>query len=200
MKFRKDFVTNSSSSSYVCEICGRTESGWDLSLSECEMMECVNGHVFCVDESLDLPSKKEMIKTIMENEWNKKSNYNWRTGERTETIYTEHELLEMEDYTIFFDFFSEEGYYNVPECVCPICQFIEYSEYDLSAYLLKKYGISRDEVFEEVKKLNKRRRKLYENEYITHVCKKFNLNPAEIVAEWKEKFNTYSEFKQWLRS
>lgn len=34
MKFRKDFVTNSSSSSYVCEICGRTESGWDMELSE----------------------------------------------------------------------------------------------------------------------------------------------------------------------
>ena len=37
MKFRKDFVTNSSSSSYVCEICGRTESGWDMGLSEAEM-------------------------------------------------------------------------------------------------------------------------------------------------------------------
>ena len=49
MKFRKDFVTNSSSSSYVCEICGRTESGWDMGLSEAEMMECVNGHTFCCD-------------------------------------------------------------------------------------------------------------------------------------------------------
>lgn len=48
MKFRKDFVTNSSSSSYVCEICGRTESGWDMGLSEAEMMECVNGHSFVV--------------------------------------------------------------------------------------------------------------------------------------------------------
>lgn len=38
MKFRSTFVTNSSSSSYVCEICGRTESGYDLGLSDCEMM------------------------------------------------------------------------------------------------------------------------------------------------------------------
>jgi hypothetical protein len=82
--------------------------------------------------------------------------------------------------------------------MCPICQFIEYSEYDLSAYLLKEYGIPREEVFAEVKKLNKRRRKLYENEYITHVCQKFNLNPAEIVSGWKERFNTYSGFKKWL--
>jgi hypothetical protein len=139
-----------------------------------------------------------MIKTILENEWNKKYEYGWRSGECTEKIYTEDELLEMEDETIFFDFYSEEGYYDVPECVCPICQFIEYSEYDLSAYLLKEYGVSRDEVFAEVKQLNKRRKKLYENEYITYVCKKFDLNPTEIVAGWKEKFGTYSNFRKSL--
>ena len=199
MKFRKDFVTNSSSSSYVCEICGRSERGWDMGLRDCEMMECQNGHVFCCEEALPFPSKTEMIKTILENEWNVRRNYNWRTGETTKQTYTKDELLEMKDETIFFDFYNDEGYYNVPECMCPICQFIEYSEYDLSAYLLKEYGISRDEVFAEVKQLNKRRRKLYENEYITYVCKKFDLNPTEIVAGWKERFGTYSEFKQWLR-
>ena len=197
MKVRTDFVTNSSSSSFVCEICGRTESGWDLCLSECEMMECVNGHVFCCDEALEIPSKKEMIKMILENEWNKDV---WTSRSDEYKEYTEDELLAMSEDDLFHDFCSESGYYDVPECMCPICQFIEYSEYDLSAYLLKEYGVSRDEVFAEVKKLNKRRRKLYENEYITHVCQKFNLNPAEIVAGWKEKFNTYSEFEKWLRT
>lgn len=196
MKFRKDFVTNSSSSSYVCEICGRTESGWDMGLGECEMMECVNGHVFCCDEALEIPSKKEMIKMILENEWNKDV---WTSRSDGYKDYTEDELLAMSEDDLFHDFCSESGYYDVPECVCPICQFIEYSEYDLSAYLLKEYGVSRDEVFAEVKKLNKRRRKLYENEYITYVCKKFDLNPTEIVAGWKEKFGAYSKFKQCLR-
>ena len=200
MKFRKDFVTNSSSSSYVCEICGRTESGWDLGLSECEMMECVNGHIFCCSEALEFPSKKEMIKSILENEWNKKTRYDWRTHTNVTTTYTEEELNEFDSYYLFFDFYSEGGYYNVPECVCPICQFIEYSEYDLSAYLLKEYGISREEVFAEVKKLNKRRRKLYDSEYITYVCQKFNLNPTEIVAGWKARFDTYRAFKKWLRT
>ena len=80
MKFRKDFVTNSSSSSYVCEICGRTESGYDLGLSECEMFECVNGHIFCCDEALDMPSKKDMITMILENKWNERKTYDWRCG------------------------------------------------------------------------------------------------------------------------
>ena len=195
MKFRKDFVTNSSSSSFVCEICGRVESGWDIGLGECEMMECVNGHIFCCDEALEIPSKEEMIKMILENEWNVK--HNWRTGE--DEITVEDELIAMEDEELFEGFLSENGYYEVPECVCPICQFIEYSEYDLSAYLLKEYEVPRDEAFAEVKKFNKRRRKLYENEYITYVCKKFDLNPTEIVAGWKEKFGTYSEFASWLR-
>lgn len=195
MKFRKDFVTNSSSSSYVCEICGRSESGWDIGLSECEMMECVNGHVFCCDEALERPTKKEMIKIIMENAWNRR----WSSTTYSDVEVSEDELLEMDEDTLFDNFMSDGGYYEVPECVCPICQFIEYSEYDLSAYLLKEYGVSRDEVFAEVKQLNKRRKKLYENEYITYVCKKFDLNPTEIVASWKEKFGTYEKFKASFR-
>ena len=194
MKFRKDFVTNSSSSSYVCEICGRTESGWDLGLSECEMMECVNGHVFCCDEALEKPTKEEMMKMILENGWTNR----WDSGIQDYRDYTEEEISAMDEDIIFDKWITDGGYYEVPECMCPICQFIEYSEYDLSAYLLKEYGISRDEVFAEVKQLNKRRKKLYENEYITYVCKKFDLNPTEIVAGWKEKFGTYKNFRDSL--
>ena len=92
----------------------------------------------------------------------------------------------------------EGGYYEVPECVCPICQFVEYSQYDLSAYLLKRYGVPREEAFAEVKKFNKRRKKLYDEEYITYVCNKFELNPAQIVASWKERFGSYANFSNWM--
>ena len=44
MKTRNGFVSNSSSSSFVCSICGESESGWDLGLSDFEMFECENGH------------------------------------------------------------------------------------------------------------------------------------------------------------
>ena len=131
---------------------------------------------------------------ILKNGWN--DIWDSKIGDYRDV--TEDELIVMSDDELWDDFCSDGGYYDVPECVCPICQFIEYSEHDLSAYLLKEYGIPRDEVFEEVKQLNKRRKKLYETEYITYVCKKFDLKPAEIVAGWKEKFSSYSEFYRWL--
>ena len=58
--------------------------------------------------------------------------------------------------------------------------------------------VSREEVFAEVKKINKRRRKLYDSEYNMYVCKKFDLNPTEIVGTWKEKFGSYNAFERWL--
>ena len=49
MKIRKGFVSNSSSSSFTCEVCYENYSGWDACLSEAEMVECPSGHLFCED-------------------------------------------------------------------------------------------------------------------------------------------------------
>ena len=53
MKIRTKFVSNSSSSSYQCTVCGQEVSGWDMCLSEAEMTECVNGHCFCDEHMLE---------------------------------------------------------------------------------------------------------------------------------------------------
>ena len=47
MKTRAGFVSNSSSSSFVCEICGCAESGMDSSASDFNMSECERGHTWC---------------------------------------------------------------------------------------------------------------------------------------------------------
>lgn len=189
MKYRKDYVTNSSSSSYVCEICGRTESGWDLGLSEADMVECVNGHVFCLEEMLSVPRETmlKLIKQDMEYAWSDLSDM---TEEELQKK-TDDELTELM-------LKCEDGYYGVPEESCPICQFIEYSNHDLAKYLEKEYGVSRDEVFAKVKELNKRRKKLYDSEYITEVCSRFGLNPTKIVAGLKSRFSTYRAFYDYI--
>ena len=47
MKHRKGFVSNSSSSSFICDHCGQEYSGWDACLDEAEMIKCENGHTIC---------------------------------------------------------------------------------------------------------------------------------------------------------
>lgn len=47
MKIRQGFVSNSSSSSYICTVCRETYSGWDASLRDAEMRQCEKGHTFC---------------------------------------------------------------------------------------------------------------------------------------------------------
>jgi hypothetical protein len=46
MKTRKGFVSNSSSSSFICNICGKSEGGYDISLDDAGMCGCEGGHVF----------------------------------------------------------------------------------------------------------------------------------------------------------
>jgi hypothetical protein len=144
MKIRTGFVSNSSSSSFVCEICSHSETGYDASPDDLGFAVCVNEHIFCEEHLL-------------------------------------HTDCEREDY-------------EYPEDCCPICQFIEYSQPELAQYLLEKYGVARDDVFAEIKQLNKRRKKLYNYEYIDYVFKKFNISDEEILKELKTKYGTYTNF------
>lgn len=46
MKVRNGFVSNSSSSSFLCNVCGEIEGGFDCSLYDLGMSECEHGHIF----------------------------------------------------------------------------------------------------------------------------------------------------------
>lgn len=136
MKYRKDYVTNSSSSSFICDVCGDEASGYDISLSDAEMAKCVNHHTVCTCHLLPRPNKKEMIEAILKKEWN---------------TYTEEELQEMNEDELFKDELTDCGNYGIPETMCPICQFKEYTYEDMFNYLLKKFNLSAKTVLEEVK-------------------------------------------------
>lgn len=142
MKIRKCHVTNSSSSSFICDICGREESGWDLGLYDAEMFECVNGHIFCVDESID--KTDELIKIIFDDELHlEKNNY--------QQDYTEEELREL-GFDELVRLVSDGNYY-VPEFICPICQFEHYIDRDMVEYLLKKYNLKEKDILRDWKLL-----------------------------------------------
>lgn len=130
-----------------------------------------------------------LIREEMESSW---SNIEYLTDEELNEKTDE----ELEDLMLE----REDGYYCVPEECCPICQFIEYSNCDLARFLEREYKVSRDEVFAKVKALNKRRKKLYDSKYVTEVCSRFNLNPAEIVSGLKDRFGTYRHFRDYISS
>lgn len=46
MIYRLGFVSNSSSSSFICMVSGECEGGYDLSLRDAGMVECNAGHLF----------------------------------------------------------------------------------------------------------------------------------------------------------
>ena len=52
MKVRIGFVSNSSSSSFLCGVCGEITSGWDISIEDTDMLQCVEGHIFCRGHSI----------------------------------------------------------------------------------------------------------------------------------------------------
>jgi len=61
MKIRTGFVSNSSSSSFVCEICGAADGGMDICLSDIGMVECENEHIMCERHVENYVSSKGLI-------------------------------------------------------------------------------------------------------------------------------------------
>jgi hypothetical protein len=54
MKFRSGFVSNSSSSSYICEVCGDTFEAWDEGISHFDLVMCEDhDHLFCEDHRVN---------------------------------------------------------------------------------------------------------------------------------------------------
>lgn len=146
MKYRRDFVTNSSSSSYICDVCGREESGWDMGLSDAGMYECVNGHTFCEDEALKM-DRKEMIQSVLEMEFY--DHYDEKTKEYVYVHKDEDEVNAMDDDELIDILCNDRC--EVPECICPICQIQSYTDRDIIKYMFKKYNTNGNKVLQEIK-------------------------------------------------
>ena len=129
-KYRKSFVTNSSSSSFICEVCGYEVSGWDLSLWEAEMAECVNGHIFCEDEMIE-KTAEEWVE-FYEKELN-----------RYPSNPTDVWEMKME-------YLRDEERYSVHEEFCPICQMQVLNDSDFMDYMCKKLDITRKHALQEI--------------------------------------------------
>lgn len=131
MKIRNGFVSNSSSSSFICNVCGGIESGYDESLRDLGMQMCEHEHYYHTGHSLD--NFMEAGKDVWYNYLKKQQ----QVSNATSTLlYSEEELNKLENDYIeldeddFFDKYGDTLYdliseFGVPEEYCPVCSKIK---------------------------------------------------------------------------
>jgi hypothetical protein len=179
MKTRQGFVSNSSTSSFTCDLCGEEYSGWDASPWDRDYgcLVCPNEHVMC-EEHVKEEAEPPMDKGC-EHEFDRdNAEFCSECGEPA--------WVESDEATMSSD-------------CCPVCKFEAYSDSEMAKYLLKTREVPRDEVFAKIKAINKRRRKLYDPEYIADVCERFSLTEDSLLKELKDKFGTFDEYAKFLR-
>jgi hypothetical protein len=171
MKVRTGFVSNSSTSSFICDICGDVEAGYDLSLTDVEMHQCVNGHIYhdnCVDYKE--PTDDEIFEAAKA----------WANEDENKKWYPDkcRIIQNSSSYNEFFDNYEKLGKnvddfisntllsrYEVDELLCPFCRFEFVTDNDVSTYARKLAGIKTDK---------------------------------DGASQIKTKFANYKEFRKWL--
>jgi hypothetical protein len=148
MKIRTGFVSNSSSSSFVCDFCGNDVSGWDMCLSDAEMFQCENSHTVCLRHLSEeeqgrinqpFKTKEEFIQKL--NELKADKLLTEITDDNWEDVVNES----------YMGNFTDGPNYDIPETLCPLCQFKDMTSDDMSAYLLKTLGQTKMEMVETIK-------------------------------------------------
>lgn len=163
MKIRSGFVSNSSSSSFICDVSGEIVSGWDMSLHDAEMSECVNGHTFSDEYMVDADDPDEGDEKL---------------SEALEQVYRELDFVKEdaevvvsrvaanyevdEDALLKLYYKTEDGEdddddddyesrYEVPAHKCPICTMTEFKDSEMLAYLIGRSGKTREQMEEEIR-------------------------------------------------
>ena len=167
MKIRMGFVSNSSSSSFICDITGQIESGMDICLNDAEMSMCVNGHTFLNEYLLfDLKNAPDNVKIklvaeemvpldhdIKHEDYTIQQNLRKEDQAKKIDIYikehTKEEMLASFENGVFNEEISYG--YNVPVEMCPLCQFEEISNNDSKRYMLKLLKLTEKELKETIK-------------------------------------------------
>ena len=157
MKYRIGFVTNSSSSSYLCVICDKIHSGYDATLDDAEMLQCVNNHTFCESHVSDA-KKVEMVIAALESIIETRKANAWGDAD-DEELLDNIKSADGETAVALANNALRDGEFeidtSIPETHCPVCTFAYLTNEDLARYLVSKYGLSRTELRKEIQDAHK---------------------------------------------
>ena len=142
MKIRTGFVSNSSSSSFVCDVCAYSEAGWDGQY-DIQVVRCQNGHEMC-EEHVDIPEK------ITEENKQELFNYIKEYCPTEKCPKIDESLDELQSWWAKTRrwLFSE----GIDAKDCPICNLSVVKDGEIVKHLLEKYDLSRKSVEEEIRK------------------------------------------------
>jgi len=156
MKKRNGFVSNSSSSSFICEICGEEVIGQDISLENANMYQCVAGHTICEDHvTIDIESD-EFAKKLLQYKIDSYYKSYKKTNDDFYLQWSNDYKQYLKDYDNMDDSTKEEVREdlelrsNIPQETCAICSMKSIRMIDVTSYLLYKFDLDCDKVKEEM--------------------------------------------------
>lgn len=144
MKIRTGFVSNSSSSSYVCDVSGEAFEVYDGCFWDAGLAQCTKGHIFrkefLVEWERPYPSPEEMLQILDEKIDSKRECANLRS--LTIDQLKERFLVETEGYP------TNQCHVNE----CPVCTMTYIKSTELVDYLLKQTKQTREEILMSIRR------------------------------------------------
>jgi len=153
MKIRQSFVSNSSSSSFVCEICGHSDSGWDFNIKDVGMVQSLEGESVYCEEHINVEDVGKFIKCVVSgNASNDLSckmmqiEHNFEELEKDSESMSDHDLGEK-----YFEDILDIFRFEIPQELCPISNLQEIPDHTILHYLLMKTNTTISDVINEIK-------------------------------------------------